>query len=61
MTAPITPDQIAAACLLSSHAQKALLSARQSVPGAHLFDLSVPAAVRELRDNGRRRRDAGRG
>ena len=52
MTAPLTTDQIAAACWLSSHAKEALLSARRSDPGAVLFDMSVPAAVRELRDNG---------
>lgn len=52
MTAPITGDQVAAACLLSNHARQAILSARRSVTGAVLFDTSIPAAVRELRDNG---------
>lgn len=47
-----TADQIAAACWLSNHAKDALLSARRSEKGAQLCDLSAPAAVRELRDNG---------
>ena len=52
MSMPLTTDQVSAGCWLSRHAREALLSAPHSAPGALLHDLSVPAAIRELRDNG---------